>query len=156
MNKHQFVNILSHLPTLNSNDATELKAITDSFPFFGTARLLYAKALHTTGSIHYNNVLKETAVHASSRKVLHRIISQTIKEQKATFALNAKELTEVETQSPEVKFVERKSINEEERVIENIEKIEVENLPKIIEVKINEEINDKELLWNPNRFKLSD
>lgn len=70
---------------LSGNDIMLLSQLVKDFPFFQTAHLLYAKALHNQNSIHYNNQLKVTAAYATDRKVLHRLITK--KNEKAEIAV---------------------------------------------------------------------
>lgn len=57
-----------HIPAIE-------KIIAD-YPYFQTAHLLYAKALHNSGSLHYHTALKRTAVIAGDRGLLYRLIQQ--------------------------------------------------------------------------------
>lgn len=76
---------------LSEQDGLLLSDVIKNFPFFQTAHLLYAKSLHNTQSIHYNNRLKITAAYAGDRKVLHRLITKQKlqeKDQSATPEIN--------------------------------------------------------------------
>ncbi|MBL7889443.1 MAG: hypothetical protein JNL24_07825 [Bacteroidia bacterium] len=75
MNKGQFISYMEAPEKLTATDAIQLADVLKVFPYFQTAHLLYAKSLHNTESIHYNNQLKTTAAFVSDRKVLHRLIT---------------------------------------------------------------------------------
>lgn len=83
MNKAQFISYLDHSEKLSADDSRLLTALLKNFPYFQTAHLLLAKSLHNHNSIDYNNQLKITAAYATDRKVLHRLITKRLVEEKS-------------------------------------------------------------------------
>lgn len=69
---------------ISGADAVLINEVIKQFPYFQTAHLLYAKALHNNQHINYNSQLKTTAIYASDRKVLYRFITNKKNEQAVT------------------------------------------------------------------------
>lgn len=64
-------------PSLLGKEASaQLDTLTQTFPYFQTAHLLYIKSLHNENSFLYNNQLKVTAAYATNRKVLYELITK--------------------------------------------------------------------------------
>ena len=61
---------------MSGTESILLSVLLKNFPYFQTAHMLYAKSLHNTNSVHYNNQLRVTAAYATDRKVLHRLITR--------------------------------------------------------------------------------
>lgn len=63
-------------PALLGKEASaELDDVTQRFPFFQSAQLLYIKSLHNENNFLYNNQLKVAAAYAVNRKVLYDLIT---------------------------------------------------------------------------------
>ncbi len=78
MNKVQFISYVETPEKMSGNDSVVLSELLKNFPYFQTAHLLYAKSLHNINSIHYNNQLRLSAVYATDRKMLHRLITKPV------------------------------------------------------------------------------
>lgn len=78
MNKVQFISYVETPEKMSANDSVVLGELLKNFPYFQTAHLLYAKSLHNINSIHYNNQLRLSAVYATDRKILHRLITKPV------------------------------------------------------------------------------
>jgi hypothetical protein len=76
VNKTQFISFVENPEKMTGTDSILLGELLKNFPYFQTAHLLYAKSLHNTNSVHYNNQLRITAAYASDRKVLYRFITK--------------------------------------------------------------------------------
>lgn len=64
-------------PSLLGKEASaQLDTLTQTFPYFQTAHLLYIKSLHNENSFLYNNQLKVSAAYATNRKVLYELITK--------------------------------------------------------------------------------
>jgi tetratricopeptide (TPR) repeat protein len=74
MQKEQFYTLLENPGKLNQETLAELKKLTEKFPWFQTARLLYIKNLQITGSPDFDTELKTTAPLIADRKQLYRIL----------------------------------------------------------------------------------
>lgn len=55
---------------------SSIEKIIADYPYFQTAHLLYAKALHNSGNLNYHTALKRTSVVAGDRGLLYRLIQQ--------------------------------------------------------------------------------
>jgi hypothetical protein len=62
--------------TLGKEASAQLDTLTQTFPFFQTAHLLYIKSLHNENSFLYNTQLKVAATYATNRKVLYELITK--------------------------------------------------------------------------------
>lgn len=71
---HQFIDILKQPSAISTQQLNELEVILNEYPFFESAHLLYAKALHQHNSVNYNKQLRKTAIVVNSRKVLYDLI----------------------------------------------------------------------------------
>ena len=76
MNKTQFISFVERPEKMSETESILLSELLKNFPYFQTAHMLYAKSLHNTNSVHYNNQLRVTAAYATDRKVLHRLITR--------------------------------------------------------------------------------
>ena len=76
MNKSLFISFVEAPEKMSGTDSILLSDLLKNFPYFQTAHMLYAKSLHNTNSVHYNNQLRVTAAYATDRKILHRLITR--------------------------------------------------------------------------------
>lgn len=75
MNAEQLYQYMEHPKEIGKEQVDGLVEIIDSYPYFQTARFLHLKALQNSGSYRFNQQLRITAAHASSRTVLFDYIS---------------------------------------------------------------------------------
>lgn len=75
MNAEQLYPYMEHPKEIGKEHVDELHGIIESYPYFQTARFLHLKALQNSGSYRFNQQLRTTAAHASSRTVLFGYIS---------------------------------------------------------------------------------
>ncbi|SHF04630.1 Tetratricopeptide repeat-containing protein [Mariniphaga anaerophila] len=75
MQKEQFYNLLDNTNLLNQETLTELKELTEKYPYFQSARLLYLKNLQNTGASDFESELKKAAPLVADRKQLYRILN---------------------------------------------------------------------------------
>lgn len=73
MNRAAFIKLVEE-PLKSIDHLSELEELKKNFPYCSSIYLLYAKALHDKGSIHYNSQLKVAAAHAADRKALLNLI----------------------------------------------------------------------------------
>jgi tetratricopeptide (TPR) repeat protein len=76
VNKSLFISFVEAPEKMSGTDSILLSDLLKNFPYFQTAHMLYAKSLHNTNSVHYNNQLRVTAAYATDRKILHRLITR--------------------------------------------------------------------------------
>lgn len=74
MQKEEFYNLLENPHLLNVDTLSELKNITEKFPFFQAAKILYLKNLRGTNHPDYEPELKRIAPLIPDRKQLYRFI----------------------------------------------------------------------------------
>lgn len=122
-------------------DAVLLNDVIKQFPFFQTAHLLYAKSLHNTQSINYNNQLKTTAAYASDRKVLYQLITNKKQEIQEAAAI-------VITEKPSTETIAKELVKEEiaQKTIEvviNESKPRIDPIAMAVEEAVREEVLEK-------------
>ncbi len=76
MNTQQLIGWMNEPSNLGKDASAQLDTLTQSFPYFQTAQLLYIKSLHNENSFLYNNQLKISAAYATNRKVLYELITK--------------------------------------------------------------------------------
>ena len=75
MDTSELYNLIYGHHLLNENTAVELKNLTEKYPWFQLAWLLYLKNLKQIESPDYNSVLKKTAVRISDSKLLYNFLN---------------------------------------------------------------------------------
>jgi len=103
MKVEEFIELVKAPVSAGEEHLSSIEKIIADYPYFQTAHLLYAKALHNCGNLNYHNALKRTSVIAGDRGLLYRLIQQ----------------------KPELKFVqplkeETQFIEKEEKPVSNI------------------------------------
>lgn len=76
MNKQQIIEYIKHPEFLGENHFSDLKTLSEDYPYSGILQTLYAKALHNCDSIFFEEQLKKTAIVNANRKKLYQIIHQ--------------------------------------------------------------------------------
>ncbi len=76
MNKLQFTEYLRNPVALGDATVPELKSLVETYPWFQTAQLLYAKALSNSNHIEYYSSLKKSSIVAADRQMLYRLITE--------------------------------------------------------------------------------
>ena len=76
MNKQQIIEYIDHPEFLGESDFSDLKTLSEDYPYSGILQTLYAKALHNCDSIFFEEQLKKTAIVNANRKKLYQIIHQ--------------------------------------------------------------------------------
>jgi len=74
MNADLFEKYMDNPASLGRKEAEELQNIVESYPYFQTAHMLYAKSLHNFKSIKYPMQLKLTAINSANRTNLFYLI----------------------------------------------------------------------------------
>ncbi|MFL0354317.1 hypothetical protein [Xanthomarina sp. GH4-25] len=75
MNQKEFIYVLQNPQEVTANHTIDLKAITEEFPYFQSARALYLKGLKNKESFKYNQELKTTAAYTTDRSILFDFIT---------------------------------------------------------------------------------
>jgi hypothetical protein len=76
MNRAQFEEYINNPTLLSAANVAELKSVTESYPWFQSAYLLYVKALSSSGHADYFDSLKKTSILVSDRKALYHLINK--------------------------------------------------------------------------------
>jgi hypothetical protein len=74
MTQADFISLLQHPESIQSEQISELKDLVENYPFFSQARMLYLKALQVSGSIHFEKAIKTAAVYTSQRRWLYHFL----------------------------------------------------------------------------------
>ena len=99
MKLEQFIDLVKSPVRAGEEHIASIEKILADYPYFQTAHLLYAKALHNSGSLNYHSALKRTAVVAGDRSLLYRLIQQ---KPEAKIAIPVQKSTAVDDKPQEV------------------------------------------------------
>jgi hypothetical protein len=125
MNTQQLIGWMKEPSLLGKEASAQLDTLTQTFPYFQTAHLLYIKSLHNENSFLYNNQLKVSAAYATNRKVLYELITK--KKVVSEFRVPSSELEKssekeknisVELKQPETQNTEHGTQNTEHETIQ--------------------------------------
>ncbi|CAN5876719.1 hypothetical protein BH11BAC7_BH11BAC7_32150 [soil metagenome] len=112
MNTQQLIGWMKTPSSLGKEASAQLDTLTQTFPYFQTAQLLYIKSLHNENSFLYNNQLKVSAAYATNRKVLYELITKKGAEKKGQEAVDEKGTRDVEASDEKNEKVVEKEIIE--------------------------------------------
>jgi len=133
MNKEQFLKYCSDFSLLDSKSLEDISALIEEFPYFQTARILYAKNLNSLKDVRFENKLRNTVVYVPDRKHLVKLI-------------NLKNLPENEiTFIDEPKLVDQEIVKEEIQIEETKQEEPAEIQPSNQEIEVKQE----EIIENP-------
>ncbi len=82
MKLNRFFDILNHQQSLKEEEVTDLQQITEIYPYFQPAQILYAKALHTSNHFSFQQNIKKIAVVIYDRKQLYNVLHQNDEDSK--------------------------------------------------------------------------
>ncbi|MBC7863071.1 MAG: hypothetical protein IAF38_08850 [Bacteroidia bacterium] len=119
MKREQFIQYIENPLLLGDANISELKSVVETYPFFQTAHLLYAKALSNVNHIDYYTGLKKTSILAGDRKILYELITKS-SPQKNTSAFSEKTSEEKETIKHEKEETEKKNLVAEKIILPEI------------------------------------
>src|SRR2546423_1357977 len=75
MDYSQFKNLLQLKSIGDKESVPMLEELIEKFPYFQSARILLAKAMHEQQNIHYNDALKLAAAYATDREALRKLVA---------------------------------------------------------------------------------
>jgi predicted Zn-dependent protease len=78
MQKESFFNLLSNQHLFDVETASELRLLTEKYPWFHLAWMMYLKNLKYIESADYNSILKKVAVKLPDRKLLYNFLNTEI------------------------------------------------------------------------------
>ena len=124
MNTQQLISWMKDPVVMGKEATAQLNTLTQTFPYFQTAHLLYIKSLHNENSFLYNNQLKIAAAHATNRKVLYELITKKQVAKETTALVNEnhvesklqteKDLGNIEAEVIQPEFPKKKFIKDED------------------------------------------
>lgn len=124
MNTQQLISWMKDPVVMGKEATAQLDTLTQTFPYFQTAHLLYIKSLHNENSFLYNNQLKIAAAHATNRKVLYELITKKQVAKETTALVNEnhvesklqteKDLGNIEAEVIHPEFPKKKFIKDED------------------------------------------
>ncbi|MSP68799.1 MAG: hypothetical protein EXR20_00855 [Bacteroidetes bacterium] len=124
MNTQQLISWMKDPVVMGKEATAQLDTLTQTFPYFQTAHLLYIKSLHNENSFLYNNQLKIAAAHATNRKVLYELITKKQVAKETTTLVNEnhvesklqteKDLGNIEAEVIQPEFPKKKFIKDED------------------------------------------
>ena len=123
MNRQQFQEYLIDPSQLNDLSVSELKQVVETFPWFQTAHLLYAKALSNTNHFDYYNSLKRTSIAVNDRRMLYELIRQETTTREQLSSDNQVQIAAHQTDKPEELNVSAKNVVTENLISSDIEEI---------------------------------
>ena len=122
-----FFKIINNFDPLNDQTLTDLKKVTEAFPYFQSSHVFYAKALKFRDDQDYQKVLNKTAILSSNRSVLKIAIDSPIKLKAKPVKLKTTKQKAVPTKTKTVKPVVKKEAEIEAEVkIEKTNSAEIE------------------------------
>ena len=162
MNKQQIIEYIDHPEFLGESDFSDLKTLSEDYPYSGILQTLYAKALHNCDSIFFEKQLKKTAIVNANRKKLYQIIHQP----KLQKAINKIEVdTQPETKKtqktsvkplPNLDKTPRKEKEDSERNFDEVEKnILIEAINSTMHLDVPDTIPQIDELITPQREELN-
>ena len=122
-----FFKIINNFDPLNDQTLTDLKNVTEAFPYFQSSHVFYAKALKFRDDQDYQKVLNKTAILSSNRSILKIAIESRVKLKAKHVKLKTAKQKAVPTKTKTVKPVVKKEAEIEAKVkIEKTNSAEIE------------------------------
>ena len=162
MNKQQIIEYIDQPEFLGESDFSDLKTLSEDYPYSGILQTLYAKALHNCDSIFFEEQLKKTAIVNANRKKLYQIIHQP-KLQKTIdkIELDAQSETKGIQKKPvkplsDLDKTARKELEDSEREFDEVEKnILIEAINSTMHLDVPDTIPSIEELTTPQSGELN-
>jgi hypothetical protein len=146
MKLNRFFDILSNVHSVKEEEITDLQQITEIYPFFQAAQILYAKALHNANHYTFQSDIKKIAAVIYDRKQLFQILHQE----------DYTDLADVnESKKEALAFIQNKDgkklVSDNNYNSDNIDHKQEKTTSNVTEPKANEDISKKE-----EHFKISE
>jgi hypothetical protein len=98
---NRFFDILNNTQSLKEEEITDLQQITEIYPFFQPAQILYAKALHASNHFSFQQNIKKIAVVVYDKKQLYNILhQQNLDLESITLSVASQNLVSKVTETP--------------------------------------------------------
>lgn len=144
MNKEQFLKYCSDFSLLDSKSLEDISALIEEFPYFQTARILYAKNLNSLKDVRFENKLRNTVVYVPDRKHLVRLINlKNLPENEITF-IDEQKLVDQDIQIEETKQEEPAEIQPVNQEIE-VKQEEIIETPQVSQEVETKEVKQEEI-----------
>ncbi len=144
MNKEQFLKYCSDFSLLDSKSLEDISALIEEFPYFQTARILYAKNLNSLKDVRFENKLRNTVVYVPDRKHLVRLINlKNLPENEITF-IDESKLVDQDIQIEETKQEEPAEIQPVNQEIE-VKQEEIIETPQVSQEVETKEVKQEEI-----------
>lgn len=144
MNKEQFLKYCSDFSLLDSKSLEDISALIEEFPYFQTARILYAKNLNSLKDVRFENKLRNTVVYVPDRKHLVRLINlKNLPENEITF-IDEPKLVDQDIQIEETKQEEPAEIQPVNQEIE-VKQEEIIETPQVSQEVETKEVKQEEI-----------
>ena len=144
MNKEQFLKYCSDFSLLDSKSLEDISALIEEFPYFQTARILYAKNLNSLKDLRFENKLRNTVVYVPDRKHLVRLINlKNLPENEITF-IDEPKLVDQDIQIEETNQEEPAEIQPVNQEIE-VKQEEIIETPQVSQEVETKEVKQEEI-----------
>ena len=125
MDKNKISQFIDQPNLISDSDLADLKLYLDKYPFCSSLHILYLKGLANTNDLHFEDVLKSSAIHINSRERLYEVIhleseaEEQIDEKDAktsdeTIEIVDPILTEAQLEPNEIKLISPTLVRKEE------------------------------------------
>ena len=100
MRNEKLIENIQNPMNIGKAEIADMRISLQTFPYFTSMQLLYAKGLYNTDSISYNSQLRKAAAYVGNRKLLFKLITENVKV--------AEEIIEKPTAEKEMVKIEQK------------------------------------------------
>lgn len=90
MTTNDLMTLIAHPEAVDSRFASDLKELTDRYPYFCQAKLLWIKSLQKSESIHFESLIPSVAIYASDQRWLYFYLYPERKLNQETYVRDAK------------------------------------------------------------------
>ncbi|QCX37820.1 hypothetical protein FF125_04980 [Aureibaculum algae] len=182
MNISEFTSLLDTKRSITIEQTNAIEDILENYPYFQAARMIHLKGLKNQHSFKYNSALKSTAAYTTNRTVLFDFItantldnSNIIEKKKQKIATNEvvdfEIIEELEHEKPVAEIIEEETVIEKVEEKLNIGKplvfdlsemhsfsewMQLTNIKPIDRQEISEDIKQKEVSVNQDKFDIID
>ena len=123
MTHEEFISLVRNPEKLTEKHIFDLKNLTDEYPYFVQARVLYAKALKKSNNIHYGVNAKRTTLHTPDRRRLYFYLHPELSENSGTKQTERPRKTSAGEYFDMMDTIEKKGGNEKQSLKELAERL---------------------------------
>ncbi len=74
MDRAEFLNLMRDTGSIDRSVTSELREITDIYPWFQSAHLLLLKGMHNSGDVRFENQLRQSSLFIGNREILYYLL----------------------------------------------------------------------------------